>query len=332
MAKSSGAVLRALRNINPRLLRHGHATGNVAPAVASPAYDAVENLTASQTWSFEKTLLIRRPDTEAQRKTNKMIYDICAQTDPGLTRDNNEDAVVFDPATRLCILADGMGGYNAGEVASSMATAFLKSELGRWLSEAGRQASTKEVRRAMEICVENANHSIFNAANSNPQYTGMGTTLVFGVFRDGYLLLGHIGDSRCYRLRGQVFQQITKDHSLRQEQLDAGLITPEQALISVNRNLVTRALGVEDSVMVDVGEHRLEAGDIYLMCSDGLSDMVADETIAAILLADGTLEQKAADLIVAANEAGGYDNISVLLAHAQEDSARRGLLSRILGK
>ena len=119
-----------------------------------------------------------------------MIYDICTQTDPGLTRDNNEDAVVFDPATRLCILADGMGGYNAGEVASSMATAFLKSELGRWLSEAGRQASTKEVRRAMEICVENANHSIFNAANSNPQYTGMGTTLVFGVFQD--LSLIHI--------------------------------------------------------------------------------------------------------------------------------------------
>lgn len=261
-----------------------------------------------------------------------MIYDICTQTDPGLTRDNNEDAVVFDPATRLCILADGMGGYNAGEVASSMATAFLKSELGRWLSEAGRQASTKEVRRAMEICVENANHSIFNAANSNPQYTGMGTTLVFGVFQDVYLLLGHIGDSRCYRLRGQVFQQITKDHSLRQEQLDAGLITPEQALVSVNRNLVTRALGVEDSVMVDVGEHRLEAGDIYLMCSDGLSDMVADESIAAILLADGTLEQKAAQLIAAANEAGGYDNISVLLALAQEDLARRGLLSRMLGK
>jgi len=261
-----------------------------------------------------------------------MIYDICTQTDPGLTRDNNEDAVVFDSATRLCILADGMGGYNAGEVASSMATAFLRSELGRWLSEAGRQASTKEVRRAMEICVENANHSIFNAANSNPQYTGMGTTLVFGVFRDVHLLLGHIGDSRCYRLRGQLFQQITKDHSLRQEQLDAGLITPEQALVSVNRNLVTRALGVEDSVMVDVGEHRVEAGDIYLMCSDGLSDMVADETMAAILLADGTLEKKAAQLIAAANEAGGYDNISVLLAHAQEDLARRGLLSRILGK
>ena len=261
-----------------------------------------------------------------------MIYEICTQTDPGLTRDNNEDAVTFDVATGLCILADGMGGYNAGEIASGMATAFLKSEMGRWLSQAGRHANAREVRRALEICVENANHSIFNAANSNPPYTGMGTTLVIGVFQDVYLLLGHIGDSRCYRLRGQVFGQITKDHSLRQEQLDAGLITAEQALTSANRNLVTRALGVEDAVLVDVSEHRVEAGDIYLMCSDGLSDMVADEGIAAILLGQGTLEQKAVQLIAAANEAGGQDNISVLLAHAQEDLARRGLLSRMLGK
>ena len=261
-----------------------------------------------------------------------MIYEICTQTDPGLTRDNNEDAVTFDVATGLCILADGMGGYNAGEIASGMATAFLKSEMGRWLSQAGRHANAREVRRALEICVENANHSIFNAANSNPPYTGMGTTLVIGVFQDVYLLLGHIGDSRCYRLRGQVFGQITKDHSLRQEQLDAGLITAEQALTSANRNLVTRALGVEDAVLVDVSEHRVEAGDIYLMCSDGLSDMVADEGIAAILLGQGTLEQKAVQLIAAANEAGGQDNISVLLAQAQEDLVRRGLLSRMLGK
>jgi len=200
-----------------------------------------------------------------------MIYEICTQTDPGITRDNNEDSVTFDAATRLCILADGMGGYNAGEIASGMATAFIKSEMGRWLSQAGKHANAKEVRRAMEICVENVNHSIFNAANSNPQYTGMGTTLVVGVFQDDRLMLGHIGDSRCYRLRGTVLQQITKDHSLLQEQIDAGIITPEQALTALNKNLVTRALGVEDAVMLDVSEHRTEAGDLYLMCSDGLS-------------------------------------------------------------
>lgn len=261
-----------------------------------------------------------------------MNYEISSLTDPGLTRDNNEDAVAFDPATGLCILADGMGGYNAGEIASGMAAAFIKSEMGRWLFQAGKDANAKEVRRAMEICVENANHSIFNAANSNPQYTGMGTTLVVGAFQGGRLILGHIGDSRCYRLRGQELQQITKDHSLLQEQLDAGLITPEQAATSMNKNLVTRALGVEDTVMLEVNEHRVEVGDLYMMCSDGLSDMVADAGICAILARPGTLQQKATELVAAANEAGGRDNISVVLSYAKEDPAKRGLLSRMLGK
>ena len=261
-----------------------------------------------------------------------MIYEICTQTDVGLTRDNNEDAVAFDPATRLCILADGMGGYNAGEVASGMATAFINSEMGRWLAQAGRDANAREVRRAMEICVENANHSIFNAAHSNPQYAGMGTTLVVGVFQNDRLILGHIGDSRCYRLRGDEFQQITKDHSLLQEQIDAGMISPEQALTSLNRNLVTRALGVEDTTLVEVNEHRVDVNDIFLMCSDGLSDMVTDEKIASILRAEDGLEHRARQLVVAANEAGGRDNISVLLVHAKGDSGKRGLLSRMLRK
>jgi serine/threonine protein phosphatase PrpC len=261
-----------------------------------------------------------------------MIYEICTQTDTGMARDNNEDAVAFDPVTRLCILADGMGGYNAGEIASGMAVAFIKSEMSRWLSQAGLHANAREVRRAMEICVENANHSIFNAANSNPQYTGMGTTLVVGVFQDDRLMLGHIGDSRCYRVRGNDFQQITKDHSLLQEQIDAGLITPEQALTSLNKNLVTRALGVEDTVLVEVNEHRVEAGDIYVMCSDGLSDMINDGAIAQIMLGAASLEQKSKDLIVAANEAGGRDNISVVLVQARQATIKRSFISRMLGK
>ena len=261
-----------------------------------------------------------------------MIYEICAETDPGLARDNNEDAFAFEQQTGLCILADGMGGYNAGEIASGMATAFIKSEMSRWLSQAGRNANSKEVKRAMEICVQNANHSIFNAANSNPQYTGMGTTLVVGVFQSDRLMLGHIGDSRCYRMRGDVFEQITKDHSLLQEQIDAGLITAEQALTSANKNLVTRALGVEDAVLLDVTEHRVEAGDVYLMCSDGLSDMVRDHAIADIMLATATLEQQSKRLIAAANANGGRDNISVILVNAVEPTAKRSLLSRILGK
>ena len=261
-----------------------------------------------------------------------MIYEICTETDPGLARDNNEDALAVEYETGLCILADGMGGYNAGEIASGMACAFIKSEMSRWLSQAGKHANGKEVKRAMEICVQNANHSIFNAANSNPQYTGMGTTLVVGVFQADRLMLGHIGDSRCYRLRGGDFQQITKDHSLLQEQIDAGLITPEQALTSANKNLVTRALGVEDTVLLDVTEHRVEVGDIYLMCSDGLSDMVRDEPIADIMLGDMTLAQKATHLIAAANAGGGRDNISVVLSYAKEVTVKRGFLSRMLGK
>ena len=261
-----------------------------------------------------------------------MMYEICSQTDPGLVRKNNEDAVAFDVDIGLCLLADGMGGYNAGEVASGMAVAFINSEMGRWLSQAGLQATAKEVRRALEICVDNANHSIFNAACSNHHYAGMGTTLVVGVFQDNRLMLGHIGDSRCYRFRGQLLEQITKDHSLLQEQIDAGLLTPMQALTALNKNLITRALGVEDEVLVDINEYRLEPGDIYLMCSDGLSDMLRDVSIAVILGGACTLKQKALQLVAAANECGGRDNISVLLVQVSEDSIQRGLLSRMLGK
>lgn len=261
-----------------------------------------------------------------------MMYHFCAQTDPGRARDNNEDSVAFEETARVAVLADGMGGYNAGEIASGMATAFIKSELSRWLLEAGATAQAKEVRRAMEICVDNANLAIFNSANSNAAYSGMGTTLVVGVFRDDRLLLGHIGDSRCYRLREGKITQITKDHSLLQEQIDAGLITQEQASTSSIKNLVTRALGVEEVVLLDINEHLVEPGDLYLMCSDGLSDMVDDELIARIALGDSSLDQKAGLLIEAANENGGRDNISVLIISASEAAEKRGLIARLLGK
>lgn len=261
-----------------------------------------------------------------------MIYDIFTQTDPGLTRDNNEDAIAIDPATGLCVLADGMGGYNAGEVASGMAAAFIKTELARWLAQTGSSASPREVRRAVEICVDNANHSIFNAANSNPQYRGMGTTLVIGIFHGSRVTLGHIGDSRCYRLRGSEFLQLTKDHSLLQEQIDAGLIAREDAHTSLNRNLVTRALGVEEDVQLELNEHKAEPGDLYLLCSDGLSDMVLDADIASILMQSDSLEKLAENLVLRANQCGGRDNISVVLARALDDGPKRGVLARMLGK
>ena len=261
-----------------------------------------------------------------------MNYTFYTKTDPGRARANNEDAVAVDDNTQLCVLADGMGGYNAGEIASGMATAFIKSEMARWLAEAGRQAKIKEIRRAMEICVDNANRSIFNASDSNPQYSGMGTTLVVGVFHGETLVLGHIGDSRCYRLRNSELSQITKDHSLLQEQIDAGLITQEQAASSSIKNLVTRALGVEDAVMLELNEHAVEVGDCYLMCSDGLSDMVDDAQIASILGGHVPMEQKADSLVAAANEHGGRDNISVLLVEVDAAAGKRGLISRLLGK
>ncbi len=261
-----------------------------------------------------------------------MMYRFCAKTDTGRARDNNEDSVTFDEVTSTAVLADGMGGYNAGEIASGMATAFIKSELSRWLQEAGAGAKTREIRRAMEICVDNANLSIFNSANSNPQYSGMGTTLVVGIFREDSLLLGHIGDSRCYRMREGELAQITKDHSLLQEQIDAGLITPQQAIGSNIKNLVTRALGVEEAVLLEINEHAVQAGDVYVMCSDGLSDMVDDASIAKIVGLDTGLEQKAVSLIEAANENGGRDNISVIVVGVSEPVEKRGLMARLLGK
>lgn len=263
-------------------------------------------------------------------RTASMAYQFFALTDPGRTRANNEDAVAFDLPTSLAILADGMGGYNAGEIASGMATAFIRSELARWLVQAGGHANARELRRAMEICVTNANRAIFNAANANAQYAGMGTTLVVGVFNDTRIVLGHIGDSRCYRLRAGVFERLTRDHSLLQEQLDAGLITPDEAAVSINKNLVTRALGVENTVELEVHEHRAEPDDLYLMCSDGLSDMLDDAEIAALVLEPVPIANLAAHLIAAANAKGGRDNISVVLVKAGLAASKRGLVSRLL--
>jgi serine/threonine protein phosphatase PrpC len=242
-----------------------------------------------------------------------LSIELHAAVDTGRARSNNEDSVALDAEVGLAVLADGMGGYNAGEVASGMATGFIRSELGRWLRDSSSHTTEADVRRAMDICTDNANRAIFNAANANPHYAGMGTTLVVAVFRGDRLLLGHVGDSRAYRLRGGRLTQITRDHSLLQEQIDAGLITAEQAVFSANKNLVTRAVGVEDTVLLETHPHELQAGDTVLLCSDGLSDMVDDATIAKLLLTHEMLPAATQALIDAANEAGGRDNIAVVL-------------------
>jgi PPM family protein phosphatase len=255
------------------------------------------------------------------RQVDPMPIEFFAAVDAGRARSNNEDSVAVEDGASMAVLADGMGGYNAGEVASNMLTSFIRTELGRWLLEATTQATDADVRRAMDICVDNANRAIFNASNSNPQYAGMGTTLVLAVFRDARLLVGHVGDSRAYRLRAGRLNQITRDHSLLQEQIDAGLITAEQAAFSANKNLVTRAVGVEDTVLLETHQHDVLPGDVYLMCSDGLSDMLDDAAIAQVLLAHDSLQDATRALIDAANDAGGKDNIAVVLARAPGGTA-----------
>ena len=256
--------------------------------------------------------------------TTSMNFEFFHAMDTGRARANNEDSVAVDESHGLAVLADGMGGYNAGEVASSMATSFVCSEMGRWLAETGVRAMDVDVRRAMEICVDNANRAIFNAANSNPQYAGMGTTLVVAAFRNAQLRLGHVGDSRAYRWRAGQLTQITRDHSLLQEQIDAGLITPEQAAFSANKNLVTRAVGVEDTVLLESNLHELAVGDVYLLCSDGLSDMLDDAMMAQLLQQHPTLANAAQALIDAANDAGGKDNIALVLVRVLASPGQAG--------
>lgn len=250
-----------------------------------------------------------------------LSWDFAALTDAGRVRANNEDALAFDPALGLAILADGMGGYNGGEVASGMAIALLQASFGRWLAHAGASAQSRAVRRALQAGVNEANDAILEAGAANMQLQGMGTTLVVASFGPNRVLAGHIGDSRCYRLRHDKLERLTRDHSLLQEQLDAGAITEEEAAQSPHRNLVTRALGIERHVDLEIHEHSARPGDLYLLCSDGLSEMVSDGQIFTVLLQDRGLSEKATLLVALANENGGRDNISVVLAHATGSSA-----------
>lgn len=245
-----------------------------------------------------------------------MPFEYFALTDTGRARTNNEDAVALHEEAGLAVLADGMGGYNAGEVASEMACEFVRQELGLWLKESAADATDTEVCRAMDICVENANSVVFQAAHSEARYAGMGTTIILAVFRGNRALIGHVGDSRAYRMREGTLTQLTRDHSLLQEQIDAGLITAEQAALSIHKNLVTRAVGVEDNVLLETNPHEVQGNDVYLLCSDGLSDMLDDPAIARHLNQSVDLATMAHQLVDAANEAGGRDNISVVLIRA----------------
>lgn len=261
-----------------------------------------------------------------------MDLEFSARTDVGRVRSNNEDAVHVDAARRLVVLADGMGGYNAGEVASAMAIECITTELGQWLDAARPDTPVAGVRHAIERCIETANHAIFEVANTRPECAGMGTTVVLALVWNRQLLIAHVGDSRAYRWQRGVLTQLTRDHSLLQEQLDAGLITPLEAAQSGYRSLITRAVGVEDTVLADVRVLDLQGGDTFLLCSDGLSEMVPDLEIAGVLDIDATLDARAGMLIDLANSNGGRDNVSVILLRLREMAKMSGFVSRLLKK
>jgi len=264
--------------------------------------------------------------------------EIVSHTDPGMVRSHNEDSVASIAQKGLVVLADGMGGYNAGEVASGMATTVLTTELRQLLEdhaphEVDQKSGRKAAQKMLLEQVAKANTSIYQAAQSQPQYAGMGTTLVVALFYDNKMMVAHIGDSRLYRMRGDEFSQVTKDHSLLQEQIDAGMLTKEQAKHSSNKNLVTRALGIDPAVEPEIHEYDTLPGDIYLLCSDGLSDMVSDEDIGMALQALGAnLELAAQQLVQMANDNGGRDNVSVILIKIlREYPAGQGLASKLFG-
>ncbi|MBI3479170.1 MAG: Stp1/IreP family PP2C-type Ser/Thr phosphatase [Nitrosomonadales bacterium] len=245
--------------------------------------------------------------------------EIFSQTHPGMVRSHNEDSVACEPACGLVVLADGMGGYNAGEVASGIAVSVVTSEISQKLLNAspvemdGNDGEELGV-SLLRSNIQKANASIFHAAQSQPQYAGMGTTIVSGLFYDNRVAVGHVGDSRMYRLRGELLETITRDHSLLQEQIDSGMISLADARLSKNKNLVTRAVGIDDYVEPEIHMHDVVVGDIYLLCSDGLNDMVKDEDIQSTLFAlQANLPLAASQLIQMANDNGGRDNVSVIL-------------------
>jgi protein phosphatase len=262
--------------------------------------------------------------------------EIASCTDPGMVRSHNEDSIASDPARGLVVLADGMGGYNAGEVASGMATTVIVTEMRQILTgtephQIDPRTNQTIAARLLREQVLKANSSIYQAAQSQPQYAGMGTTLVVSLFYDNRVLVAHLGDSRLYLMRENALRQVTRDHSLLQEQIDSGLLTLEQAKNAQHKNLVTKALGIDPSVEPEIHEYPTRPGDIYLLCSDGLCDMVEDEDIGMTLQTLGAnLKLAAQQLVQMANDNGGRDNVSVILVRVlREYPGARGVMAKV---
>lgn len=266
----------------------------------------------------------------------EQALEIVSQTHPGVVRSHNEDSVAYDASCGLVVLADGMGGHNAGEIASGITVSLITTEIKHSLEsmhpedrgEGGEDVGVILLREK----VQKANTSIYHASQSQPQYAGMGTTVVAGLFYDNRLAVAHVGDSRMYRLRGEIFEPITRDHSLLQEQIDRGMLSQKDARLSRNKNLITRAVGVDPAVEAEIQVHTVQVGDIYLLCSDGLNDMVEDDEIGTTLhMLRANLQLVARRLIEMANDNGGRDNVSVILIKINgEFAVPRGWLAKML--
>ena len=271
--------------------------------------------------------------------------EIVNVSDVGKKRPHNEDSTISDVHHGLVALADGMGGYKAGEVASAIAVTTILHEV---IADRKNISAVKGKKKPVEqklhghesllikTAITNANSNIYKMAKMDEQCQGMGTTVVMGLFHDDKVSIGHVGDSRAYRLRAGNLKQVTKDHSLIQELIDRKLYTPEEAYAKMPKNLVTRGLGLDIAVEVDISEETVQPEDIYLICSDGLTDMVNDEEIHLTLSKySANLVQAAANLVQIANAKGGKDNISVVLVRVKNKLAKPvkyGLFNKLLNR
>lgn len=241
--------------------------------------------------------------------TAAVHYAAAAITHRGRKRSSNEDAFGYSIEHGIYLVCDGMGGAAGGEIASSIAV----EEVLRMVSERQPESPLPKI---AEDAVEVANREIFSRAQRNPSLNGMGTTLVALLVEETRVWVLNIGDSRCYRLRDGRLEQLTLDHSLVEEQVRLGRMSPHEALQSPLRNVITRALGTQSGVTPDCFQFEVQAGDLFLLCSDGLTRELPDETIQSLLYGDASLEERAGGLVEAANRAGGRDNITCVLIQA----------------
>jgi protein phosphatase len=248
-------------------------------------------------------------------------------TNIGRKRDHNEDSIFLPDQDRLAIVADGMGGHASGEVASRLAVDVVvehfrdtaDQQVLTWPYKVDRDMRTHVNRMTTSIML--ANLEIWERSQRETRFKGMGTTCVATYFLDDAIIIGHVGDSRCYRLRNHELVQLTEDHSLINDYIKMKRVTPEEAESWPHKNVIVRALGMKESVQVDIITEAPRVGDCYVLCSDGLCGMVPDDQIMHIVESERDLDTAVDRLIDAANEEGGVDNISVVLARLEKDSA-----------